>query len=148
MYRTGDLGRLRADGGVEYINRINSQFMIRGFRIELGEIDIYITQHPFVRENVTLIRRDKDEESTLVTYFVPEAKRLFQHLQQDEDAKIIERNIQHESMTNMLKHFKSLCEDFKNFLATEVPNYAIPIFFYSIGSDALEYVSLMKQSVL
>ena len=40
-YRTSDLGRFRADGSVEYINRIDSQTKIRGFRIELGEIDIY-----------------------------------------------------------------------------------------------------------
>ncbi|KAK3167903.1 putative NRPS-like protein biosynthetic cluster [Lepraria neglecta] len=133
IYRTGDLGRLRADGSVEYTNRIDSQVKIRGFRIELGEIDICISQHPFVRENVTLVRRDKDEEPTLVTYFVPETKRWFQYLQQDEGAKVIERNIQHESMARMLRRFKSLSEDCKNFLATKVPNYAVPKFFIPLA---------------
>ena len=99
----------------------------------LGEIDICISQHPFVRENVTLVRRDKDEEPTLVTYFVPETKRWFQYLQQDEGAKVIERNIQHESMARMLRRFKSLSEDCKNFLATKVPNYAVPKFFIPLA---------------
>lgn len=34
---------------------------VRGFRIELGEIDAYLSHHLLVRENVTLVRRDKDE---------------------------------------------------------------------------------------
>ncbi|KAL9631404.1 MAG: hypothetical protein Q9164_005914 [Protoblastenia rupestris] len=80
IYRTGDLDRLRADESVECINLIDSQIKIRGFRIELGEIDVCVSQHPIVRENVTLVRIDKDEEPTLVTYFVPETKRWFQYL--------------------------------------------------------------------
>ena len=123
IYRTGDLGRLRADGSVEYTNR----------RIELGEIDMCMSQHTFVHENVTLVRRDKNEEPTLVTYFVPETKRWFQYLQQDEGAEVIERNIQHESMARILRRFKSLSEDCKNFLATKVRDYAVPKFFIPLA---------------
>lgn len=126
IYRTGDLGRLRADGSVECIGRIDSQVKIRGFRIELGEIDVYLSQYEFVRENITVVRRDKDEEPTLVTYFVPEAKRWFQYLQQEEDGKIIEQDLLDESMTGMLRRFKSLSEGCKKFLATKVPRYAVP----------------------
>jgi L-aminoadipate-semialdehyde dehydrogenase len=71
MYRTGDLGRYMPDGGVECTGRADDQVKIRGFRIELGEIDTHLSQHPRVRENVTLVRRDKFEEPTLVCYFVP-----------------------------------------------------------------------------
>jgi amino acid adenylation domain-containing protein len=39
LYRSGDLGRLRADGAVEYIGRIDRQVKVRGFRIELGDIE-------------------------------------------------------------------------------------------------------------
>ena len=71
MYKTGDLGRYRPDGSVECTGRADDQVKIRGFRIELGEIDTHLSQHPGVRENVTLVRRDKYEEMTLVSYFVP-----------------------------------------------------------------------------
>ena len=71
MYRTGDLGRYRPDGSVECAGRADDQVKIRGFRIELGEIDTHLSQHPAIRENVTLVRRDKYEEQTLVSYFVP-----------------------------------------------------------------------------
>ena len=71
MYRSGDLGRYLPDGQVECIGRADDQVKIRGFWIELGEIDTLMSQHSLVRENVTLVWRDKDEEKILVSYFVP-----------------------------------------------------------------------------
>lgn len=59
---------------MECSGRADDQVKIRGFRIELGEIDTHLSQHPLVRENVTLLRRNKDEEPTLVSYFVPDQK--------------------------------------------------------------------------
>ncbi|KAJ3145502.1 large subunit of alpha-aminoadipate reductase [Geranomyces michiganensis] len=70
-YRSGDLGRYRPDGSVECTGRADDQVKIRGFRIELKEIDTHLSQCEDVRENVTLIRRDKDEEKVLISYIVP-----------------------------------------------------------------------------
>ncbi|GFP54574.1 L-2-aminoadipate reductase large subunit [Trichoderma asperellum] len=131
LYRTGDLGRRREDGNVECTGRIDSQVKIRGFRIELGEIDTHLSQHPFVRENVTLVRRDKDEEHTLVTYFVPETKRWFEHVQKESGQ--LEPVSQDESMGQMLRKFKSLSEDCKKYLATKVPKYAVPSLFIPLA---------------
>lgn len=66
MYRTGDLGRYLPSGDVECTGRADDQVKIRGFRIELGEIDTHLSQFPRVRENVTRVRRDRDEEQVLV----------------------------------------------------------------------------------
>ncbi|KAI1812349.1 hypothetical protein GGS20DRAFT_26378 [Poronia punctata] len=133
LYRTGDLGRVRPDGSIECTGRIDSQVKIRGFRIELGEIDVYLSQHPFVRENVTVLRRDKDEEQTLVTYFVPETKRWFQHLQPQDDSDAIEQEIAFESMAGMLRRFKLLSDDCRKFLASKVPHYAVPSIFIPLA---------------
>ncbi|WP_460127757.1 amino acid adenylation domain-containing protein [Pseudomonas sp. H1_D05] len=54
LYRTGDRARLRPDGAVEYIGRVDHQVKIRGFRIELGEIESRLQQCPGVREAVVL----------------------------------------------------------------------------------------------
>ncbi len=69
LYRSGDLGRYLSDGNVEITGRMDDQIKIRGFRIELGEIEAHLSRHPIVRECVTLVRRDKDEEQTLVIHF-------------------------------------------------------------------------------
>jgi len=54
LYRTGDRARLRADGAVEYVGRVDHQVKIRGFRIELGEIESRLQQCPGIREAVVL----------------------------------------------------------------------------------------------
>ncbi|KAH8899957.1 L-aminoadipate-semialdehyde dehydrogenase large subunit [Thozetella sp. PMI_491] len=128
IYRTGDLGRFRQDGMVECTGRVDNQVKIRGFRIELGEIDTHLSHHPFIRENVTLVRRDKDEEPTLVSYIVPETKRWLEQLEKD-GMPVPEDTISDQSMIAMLKRYKSLSQDCSNFLKTKVPHYAVPTMF-------------------
>ncbi|MEO0768693.1 MAG: amino acid adenylation domain-containing protein [Cyanobacteria bacterium J06649_4] len=54
LYRTGDIGRRRADGSIEFLGRKDSQIKLRGFRIELGEIEAVLNQHPQVRSAVVI----------------------------------------------------------------------------------------------
>ena len=39
LYASGDIGRYRPDGRIEFLGRRDEQVRIRGFRIELGEIE-------------------------------------------------------------------------------------------------------------
>ena len=136
IYRTGDLGRFRPDGTVECTGRVDNQVKIRGFRIELGEIDTHLSRHPYVRENVTLVRRNQDEEPTLVSYIVPESKRWLQHLADggvSVDDQLSVSNAPDESMSSMLRRFKLLSEDCKAFLKTKVPYYAVPTMFIPLA---------------
>ena len=54
MYRSGDRGRWRADGMLEFIARIDEQVKIRGYRIEPAEIEQALRRHPSVRDAVVL----------------------------------------------------------------------------------------------
>lgn len=57
VYRTGDLGRWRHDGSVEYLGRIDQQVKVRGFRIECGEIEHVLERHPAVERAVVVPER-------------------------------------------------------------------------------------------
>jgi amino acid adenylation domain-containing protein len=55
LYRSGDLGRLRLDGTLDYTGRLDEQVKIRGFRIELGEIRSVLLDDPGVLDAAVLV---------------------------------------------------------------------------------------------
>ncbi len=71
LYRTGDMGRLRADGSIEFVGRKDFQVKLRGFRIELREVEAVLSQHPAVQETVVMLREETAGEKRLVAYWVP-----------------------------------------------------------------------------
>ncbi|KAI9789334.1 MAG: large subunit of alpha-aminoadipate reductase [Peltula sp. TS41687] len=125
LYKTGDLGRYTTDGDVECSGRVDNQVKIRGFRIELGEIDTFLSQHPLVRENVTLVRRDQNEEHTLVSYIVPDMNGWHQWLKE----RALEDKVGEEDMVGMLSRFGPLRDDVRSYLREKLPAYAVPTVF-------------------
>ncbi|MFI0940653.1 amino acid adenylation domain-containing protein [Streptomyces sp. NPDC021020] len=55
-YRTGDRARLRPDGHLEYLGRLDDQVKLRGYRIEPGEIETHLAGRGAVAiHNETLV---------------------------------------------------------------------------------------------
>lgn len=122
MYRTGDLGRYLPNGDCECCGRADDQVKIRGFRIELGEIDTHISQHPLVRENITLVRNNADNEKTLITFMVP-------RFDKEELAKFqtpVPEELQSDQTVKGLVGYHLLAKDIKVFLKKRLASYAMP----------------------
>ena len=99
FYRTGDLGRLHADGNLEILGRADFQIKLRGIRIELGEIESTLRQSPGVREGVVVAGKLGSSEKSLVAYVV---------LDQSQNPTIM---------------------DIRRFLQTKLPDYMVPAAF-------------------
>ncbi len=76
VYLTGDLGRWRSDGSLEFLGRRDDQIKIRGMRIEIGEIEHHLQQLPNVQEAVAAARKNTSGETEIVAYLVGPKDRL------------------------------------------------------------------------
>jgi non-ribosomal peptide synthetase component F/acyl carrier protein len=101
LYRTGDCGRYRADGTIEFLGRLDNQVKIRGFRVELGEIEAILHQHSAIQEAcvAAISTEGKGVVTSLAAYLV--------------------------SVTNMTIDVK----DVRDFLRQKLPDYMIPASF-------------------
>ena len=84
LFKTGDLGRYRPDGNIEYRGRRDLQVKVRGFRIELSEIEVGLKAHPGIQDAV-VVARDEQGGKYLVAYIVvgevaPSTDQLREHL--------------------------------------------------------------------
>ncbi|MGB3464549.1 MAG: amino acid adenylation domain-containing protein, partial [Cyclobacteriaceae bacterium] len=68
LYKTGDLGRWRPDGEIEFYGRADQQVKIRGYRIEPGEIEKAIMEYPGVTL-ATVIVKERAGEKQLAAFY-------------------------------------------------------------------------------
>jgi amino acid adenylation domain-containing protein len=122
IYRTGDMVRWLADGNIEFLGRVDHQVKIRGNRIELGEIESRLSNHPSIKEVVVTAAVDDTGENQLCAYIVFGSSG-------DEGGK------------------PGIME-LRDFLAGELPDYMIPLYFVPIETIPLTPSGKVDRKVL
>jgi L-2-aminoadipate reductase len=129
IYRTGDLGRYLPSGDVECTGRADLQVKIRGFRIELNEIDAHLSQHPLIRDCKPLLRRDGNEERTIISYLAVEM-REYPHWLRDRGLKdMADEGLDFGATKVYMKRFRRMQTDMREHLQSRLSNYAVPTIF-------------------
>jgi len=101
ILHTGDLGRWREDGALEFLGRKDSLVKIRGYRVEISELESTLLELPPVREAVVIARPSKHQPDQL---------------------QLIAYVVLHPGRT-------ASASDLRQPLAAKLPEYSIPSFF-------------------
>lgn len=104
LYKTGDLGRRRADGTIEFLGRQDQQVKIHGYRIELEDIEFHLQRYPGVQAAVLTTPEFHRKDLQLLAFIVMR------------DAKTIP------------------VESIRKFLGKELPQYMIPSIYIQLDS--------------
>ncbi|HWM94194.1 MAG TPA: AMP-binding protein, partial [Thermoanaerobaculia bacterium] len=120
LYRSGDLVKLRPDGALEFLGRIDQQVKIRGFRVEPAEIEAALAAHPAVAAAAVLVR-ESGREKQLVAFVEPAG-------------------------TSLLVH--ALVADLRAFLETRLPAWMVPAAFAVIGALPLNASGKIDRAAL
>ncbi len=84
LYKTGDLGKWKSDGSLDYFGRIDEQVKVRGYRIELGEIEVALLRLPTVKQCVVVAGNTEQDVKRLIAYVSPhgeaDKRKILDHL--------------------------------------------------------------------
>jgi|GEM_PF-266592 len=106
LYRSGDMGKWRADGQLVFLGRIDDQIKVRGFRIEPNEIASALRSHPQVKDAAVMKWSLNGETDELLAFvqFVMDTGMLLQTAGAGPNA----------------------CPPLQNYLAERLPRYCLP----------------------
>ena len=74
IYLSGDLGRMRTDGCLEFLGRKDSMVKIRGYRVELAAVEAVLHELGLFKDAVVAPHPDPSGEKRLVAYLVPDSQ--------------------------------------------------------------------------
>ena len=112
LYRTGDLGKLLANGEIQCLGRIDNQVKIRGHRIELGEIESRISSLDDIKHSVVIAYDDAQLNKYLVAFVITDGT----------DQKLLERD---------------LINQWREKLSVYLPDYMLPEEFVNVSEFSL-----------
>lgn len=174
LYKTGDLGRLLPDGGIEYIGRADFQVKIRGFRIELGEIEAKLSSYQGIEKSVVLVNEHAGNkilvayyvatqpliEEDLVSYLqhylpsymIPTAFIAMEEFPLTVNGKLDRKKMPSPVLTEDYNYIPpsvgieiSLCNIFADILGIEADVIGIEDDFFKLGGDSISSIQLINR---
>jgi len=76
LFRTGDFGRYRRDGRLEFLGREDDQIKLRGFRIQLDEIEEALRTHPDVEHAAAVLHHSQKDDARIIAYCTPRGENV------------------------------------------------------------------------
>ncbi len=126
LYRTGELGRYRPDGNVEWAGRNDRRVNIRGFRVELEEIEFALKQHPTVKDAAVVLR-----EVELPNSETPASQASDNRKSKIENPKSDQRLVAYIAAD---EEPQSLADLLQSFLSERLPDYMVPGHYLIVDS--------------
>ena len=135
LYRTGDRARLRPDGQIEWLGRIDAQIKIRGYRIEVSDIESHIMQDPAVRSAVVILRNGNPPTPSLAALLVARSgstidpSACFDRLRRELPAYMVPQTLEQVESIPVLpsgKVDRRACQDLKGSILEAVRNVVEP----------------------
>lgn len=133
IFRTGDLGKKRKDGNIEFIGRKDHQVKIRGNRVELGEIEnVLYKKNEISQVVVTVIDSTISQENELVAYFISS---------QQEDVKQLKNFLKKNLPDYMIPSYFVQLESFPVYTNGKIDYESLPDPLIDVISSKVTYVA-------
>jgi len=88
LYRTGDLGRRRRDGAIDYLGRRDGQVKVHGARVEIEEVEAVLRQCAGIGEIAVVPNEHEDSLVALVTHPAESTQVDMHHLREHAQARL------------------------------------------------------------
>ena len=125
IYGTGDQGRYRPDGSIQFCGRLDRQMKIRGFRVEPAEIESTLRRHVSVKQAVVVPHRggdgDKELMACVTTVENTSTLSLRRYLRDYLPAYMIPRHVQVVDTLPVTPNGKVDTEDLSDYLPLSAP---------------------------
>ena len=108
LYRTGDIVKHRADGGLEFMGRNDNQVKVRSFRIEPAEVETALCTHSAISQAIVVARESGPGNFKLVAY-------------------VVYRQGQEPTVSEVRLHLRQM-----------LPNYMVPSIFVTLSNGIVE----------
>jgi len=69
LYITGDIGKYRPDGSIEFLGRKDNQIKLNGYRIELAEIESNAMQIDGIMQAVAIVKKTHGVGSSIILFY-------------------------------------------------------------------------------